>query len=94
MGLTYHALDQFFAAIRRDDEVAVQLFLEAGVVKVRSKDANGKSAEEIALEAGASNAWQAIKLFASANLLAAAQEVAPAPPTNPKLAAERCAGRH
>ena len=78
MGLTYHSTEQFFAAIRRDDEVAVQLFLAAGSMKILTKDANGKTPEQAALESSASAAWEAIKQFAAANPQAAAKE-----PNNP-----------
>ncbi len=82
MGLTYHSTEQFFAAIRRDDEVAVQLFLAAGSMKILTKDANGKTPEQAALESSASAAWEAIKQFAAANPQAAAKE-----PNNPEVLA-------
>ncbi|MGK5068845.1 hypothetical protein [Janthinobacterium sp. RT4P48] len=78
MGLTYHSAEQFFAAIRRDDDVAVQLFLAAGSMKILTKDTNGKTPEQAALESSASAAWEAIRQFAADNPQAAAKA-----PTNP-----------
>ena len=74
MGLTYHSVEQFFAAIRRDDDVAVQLFLAAGSMKVLTKDANGKTPEQAALESSASASWEAIRQFAADNPQAAVKE--------------------
>lgn len=74
MGLTYHSVEQFFAAIRRDDDVAVQLFLAAGSMKILTKDTNGKTPEQVALESSASAAWEAIKQFAADNPQAAIKE--------------------
>ena len=59
MGLTYHAQEQFVAAIRRKDEVAVQLFLEAGGIDLNAKE-KGRTPLEIATE---SNAPEIVKLL-------------------------------
>lgn len=85
MGLTYHSVEQFFAAIRRDDEVAVQLFLLAGSMKILTRDGNGKTAEQVALETGASASWEAIKQFEIDNPGAATKEPS-SPSANPALA--------
>lgn len=74
MGLTYHSVEHFFAAIRRDDDVAVQLFLAAGTMKVLTKDADGKTPEQAALESSASASWEAIRQFAADNPQAAVKE--------------------
>lgn len=52
MGLTYHSQVQFFESIQRQDEVAVQLFLESGVVNAESKDSKGRTALQLAKSAG------------------------------------------
>lgn len=54
MGLTYHAYEQFIASIKRKDDVAVQLFLDAGAIDLSTKDKNGKTALDIAKETGIS----------------------------------------
>lgn len=90
MGLTYHSIEQFFAAIRRDDEVAVQLFLTAGSMKILTKDTSGKTPEQVALESGASNSYQVIKQFQADNPQAAAKEPnSPAGDSEQALAAAR-----
>lgn len=90
MGLTYHSVEQFFAAIRRDDDVAVQLFLAAGSMKILTKDTNGKTPEQVALESSASAAWEAIKQFAADNPQAAIKEPnSPAADSAQALAAAR-----
>lgn len=53
MGMTYHSQEQFIAAIRRKDDVAVQLYLDGEGIDLTAKDAKGKSPLEIAQDAGA-----------------------------------------
>jgi hypothetical protein len=53
MGMTYHSQDQFIAAVRRKDDVAVQLYLDGEGVDPTAKDSKGKTPFEIAQEAGA-----------------------------------------
>lgn len=55
MGMTYHSQEQFIAAIRRKDDVAVQLFLDAGGIDLTVREKNGKSAVDIATEIGAAD---------------------------------------
>ena len=55
MGMQYHSQEQFVAAIRRKDDVAVQLFLEAGGVDLSIKDKSGKSVIDIANDVGAAD---------------------------------------
>lgn len=55
MGLVYHSQEQFVAAIRRKDDVAVQLFLDGEGIDPVAKEKNGKSPLEIAEEAGAAD---------------------------------------
>lgn len=50
MGLTYYDQAQFVAAIKRRDELAVDLYLKAGGVDLAAQDANGQTPVEIALE--------------------------------------------
>lgn len=50
MGLTYFDQTQFVAAIKRRDELAVDLYLKAGGVDLAAQDANGQTPVEIALE--------------------------------------------
>jgi hypothetical protein len=52
MGLTYHSHEQFLAAVKRKDDVAVHQFLEAGGIDLASKDTNGKTSLEVANEVG------------------------------------------
>lgn len=52
MGLVYHSQEQFRDAIRRKDELAVKLFVQAGGVDVAEQDAHGKSAIDLARETG------------------------------------------
>lgn len=55
MGITYHSQEQFHDAIRRKDDLAVRLFLDAGGIDPKAKDAQGRNAADLAREAGASN---------------------------------------
>lgn len=43
MGLVYHSQAQFIEAIKRNDELAVELFINAGVVSVDAADKQGKT---------------------------------------------------
>lgn len=52
MGLQYHSKEQFIASIRRKDDVAVQLYLDAGAIDLTVRE-NGKSFVTIAEEASA-----------------------------------------
>jgi hypothetical protein len=48
MGLKYHDPNEFLAAVERDDALAVGLFVEGRGVNLGAKDANGRTALEIA----------------------------------------------
>jgi ankyrin repeat protein len=48
MGLRYYDADQFRDAVRRDDALAVELYLSGQGVNVQSRGADGRSALEIA----------------------------------------------
>jgi hypothetical protein len=52
MGLKYHDPNDFLEAVRRDDQLAVELFVAGRGVNVGAKDAQGKSALEIARAKG------------------------------------------
>jgi len=48
MGLKYHDPNDFLEAVRRDDQLAVELFVEGRGVNLGAKDAQGKTALDIA----------------------------------------------
>ncbi|HVL37577.1 MAG TPA: hypothetical protein VM489_18050 [Burkholderiales bacterium] len=48
MGLRYYDSQQFLDAVGRDDRLAVELFLQGGGVDPQAKDAQGRSAFDIA----------------------------------------------
>lgn len=48
MGMTYHSQQHFIDAIRRKDDVAVQLFIEGGGVRPDVADSTGKTPLQIA----------------------------------------------
>ena len=52
MGLKYHDPSDFLDAVRRDDQLAVELFVEGRGVNLGAKDAQGKSALDIARARG------------------------------------------
>ncbi|MFL6564841.1 MAG: hypothetical protein ACJ8G5_07925 [Burkholderiales bacterium] len=52
MGLKYHDPNEFLAAVERDDALAVELFVEGRGVNLGAKDANGRTALEIARAKG------------------------------------------
>ena len=52
MGLKYHDPNDFLDAVRRDDQLAVELFVEGRGVNLGAKDAQGKTAVEIARAKG------------------------------------------
>jgi len=52
MGLKYHDPNDFLDAVRRDDQLAVELFVEGRGVNLGAKDAQGKSALDIARARG------------------------------------------
>jgi hypothetical protein len=52
MGLRYHDARDFLEAVRRDDALAVELFIEGRGVNLASRDAQGHSALEIARSRG------------------------------------------
>ncbi len=55
MGMTYHSHEQFLAAIRRKDDVAVQLFMDGGGIDLNQKDTAGRTPLELATEIGATD---------------------------------------
>jgi len=52
MGLKYHDPNEFLEAVKRDDALAVELFIEGRGVNVGAKDNDGRSALEIAQARG------------------------------------------
>lgn len=52
MGLKYHDPNDFLEAVRRDDQLAVELFVEGRGVNLGAKDAQGKTALDIARARG------------------------------------------
>jgi hypothetical protein len=52
MGLKYHDPNAFLDAVKRDDSLAVELFIEGRGVNLAAKDGQGKSALEIARARG------------------------------------------
>ena len=52
MGLKYHDPNDFLAAVGRDDALAVGLFIEGRGVNLGAKDAQGRTALEIARARG------------------------------------------
>ena len=52
MGLKYHDPNDFLDAVRRDDQLAVELFVEGRGVNLGAKDPQGKTAVEIARAKG------------------------------------------
>lgn len=61
MGMTYHSHEQFMAAIKRKDDVAVQLFLDGGGIDLSHKDSGGKTPLELATEIGATDIVELIQ---------------------------------
>lgn len=93
MGITYHAYDQFIASIKRKDDVAVQLFLDAGAIDLSIKDKNGKTALDIAKETGISAIISIIEAHLSGQTASAVSatsatpQAAPVAPATPAPAA-------
>lgn len=79
MGMVYHSQEQMVAAIRRKDDVAVQLYLDAGAIDLDAKEKNGKSLVDIANDSGAP---QIAKMIADRKKATAE----PAPATTPAAA--------
>jgi hypothetical protein len=52
MGLKYHDPNEFLEAVKRDDALAVELFVEGRGVNLGAKDAQGRTALEIARAKG------------------------------------------
>jgi hypothetical protein len=52
MGLKYHDANDFLEAVRRDDQLAVELFVEGRGVNLGAKDAQGKTALDLARARG------------------------------------------
>jgi hypothetical protein len=77
MGLTYHSHEQFIASIRRKDDVAVQLFLDAGGIDMTAKDTRGKTAAEIAHEVGATDIARMIAAHQNGAAPAASAQTSP-----------------
>jgi len=48
MGLRYHDTKDFLEAVKRDDQLAVELFIAGRGVNLSSKDADGRTAADIA----------------------------------------------
>lgn len=86
MGLQYHSSEQFIAAIKRKDDVAVQLYLDAGAIDLTQKIA-GKSYDAIAEESGAPDIARMIlsKVTASKSTEIPATTMVPASRTSPAM---------
>ena len=67
MGLSYHSAQQFLDAVKRDDALAVELYVTGRGVNLASRDASGRSALDIAK----SNGNTALAELLSRNLPAA-----------------------
>jgi ankyrin repeat protein len=52
MGLKYHDTNEFLEAVKRDDALAVELFVQGRGVNLGAKDAQGRTALEIARARG------------------------------------------
>ena len=52
MGLRYYDAEQFLDAVKRDDTLAVALYIEGRGVNLAAKDADGRTALEIAQAKG------------------------------------------
>lgn len=52
MGLRYYDAEQFLDAVKRDDALAVALYIEGGGVNLAARDAEGRTALEIAQAKG------------------------------------------
>jgi hypothetical protein len=52
MGLKYHDPNDFFEAVKRDDALAVELFIDGRGVNLGAKDAQGRTALDIARARG------------------------------------------
>lgn len=52
MGLRYYDAEQFLDAVKRDDALAVALYIEGGGVNLAAKDVDGRTALEIAQAKG------------------------------------------
>jgi ankyrin repeat protein len=52
MGLTYHDPAQFLGAVKRDDAIAVELYVLGRGVNLAARDAEGRSALDLARRAG------------------------------------------
>jgi hypothetical protein len=48
MGLSYHSAQQFLDAVKRDDSLAVELYIAGRGVNLASRDPSGRSAADIA----------------------------------------------
>jgi len=48
MGLSYYDPKQFLDAVKRDDELAAELYIDARGVNLSARDAEGRSALDIA----------------------------------------------
>lgn len=88
MGMTYHSTEQFFAAIRRKDDVAVHLFLEADSIALTSLDATGKTPLTAANEVGAIDVAALIsaKMASKTAPVTSSMPSAPRPAANPATA--------
>lgn len=71
MGMTYHSQEQFLAAIRRKDDVAVQLFLDGEGIDINQKDGSGKAPLETATQLGATEIVRVIQSKLAAKTSAA-----------------------
>lgn len=87
MGMTYHSQAQFLDAIRRNDDVAVQLFLDGGGINAQQADAAGQTPLQLAQAQGHAGIVALLQPRPAAAVAPAAVAVpaAPAPALSPLL---------
>jgi len=93
MGLAYHSQEQFIAAIRRKDDVAVQLFMDGGGVDLIAKEKDGKTPVDIANDIDAKDIAKMIgdRINGSSAIAPAAQAAPDSSPVVPAQALDAAA---
>ncbi|ART49751.1 ankyrin repeat domain-containing protein [Acidovorax carolinensis] len=84
MGMTYHSQAQFLDAIRRKDDVAVQLFLDGGGIDALVADSTGQTPLQLAQAKGNADI---VALLQPRPAAVAAAAATPAPVATPAAAA-------
>lgn len=77
MGMTYHSQLQFVEAIRRKDDVAVQLFMDGGGISLDAIDSTGKTPLQVAKAQGSADIVALLQPNPQAAVVAAAPPVIP-----------------